>query len=279
VSGFLQDMHRSSAQRVAEARRREPLGALERRARQTPAAPALKLSGALDVIAELKLRSPAQGVLRSGAQRDGAHDWQSRVCSYARAGAAAVSVLTEPTRFDGSLEHLREAAAALAPLGVPAMRKDFVVDPYQVLEARAAGAGGVLLIARMLRREHIAELLTVAIDQGLFVLLEAFDAADLAVCRELIGPQVSANGSVLVGVNCRDLDTLKVEPARFKELAPLLPPHALCVAESGVATAADALEIRRLGYRLALIGTALMTREDPGQLLAEIFAATRTVQF
>jgi indole-3-glycerol phosphate synthase len=274
VSGFLQDMHRSSAQRVAEARRREPLGVLEWRALKTPAAPALKLSGAFDVIAELKLRSPAQGVLR-----DGAHDWRSRVGAYARAGAAAVSVLTEPTRFDGSLEHLREAAAALAPLGVPAMRKDFLVDPYQVLEARAAGAGGVLLIARMLRREHIAELLTVAIDQGLFVLLEAFDTADLELCRELIGSRVSANGSVLVGVNCRDLDTLKVEQGRFKELAPLLPPGTLCVAESGVATAADALEMRRLGYRLALIGTALMTREDPGLLLAEIFAVTRTVQF
>jgi len=266
-------MHRSSAERVAEARLREPEGALERRARQTPLPPPLKLSGAFDVIAELKLRSPAQGVLRSGA-----HDWQSRVGAYARAGAAAVSVLTEPTRFDGSLEHLREAAAALTPLGVPAMRKDFVVDPYQVLEARAAGAGGVLLIARMLSREHIAELLTVATDQGLFVLLEAFDDADLELCRELIGPQVSGNERLLVGVNCRDLDTLKVERSRFKELAPLLPPSALCVAESGVATAADALEARRLGYRLALIGTALMTREDPALLLEEIFAATRTVQ-
>jgi indole-3-glycerol phosphate synthase len=189
-----------------------------------------------------------------------------------------VSVLTEPTRFDGSLEHLREAAAVLAPLGVPAMRKDFVVDPYQVLEARAAGAGGVLLIARMLRREHLAELFTVAIDQGLFVLLEAFDAADLEVCGELIGSPISAHGRVLVGVNCRDLDTLQVEQSRFKELAPLLPPRALCVAESGVATAADALEMHRLGYRLALIGTALMSREEPGLLLEEIFAATRTVQ-
>ena len=273
MSGFLQEMHRSSAQRVAEARRREPLAALERRAAEVPAAPALKLSGAFDVIAELKLRSPAQGALAGAA-----HDWRSRVGAYASAGAAAVSVLTEPTRFDGSLEHLREAAAALAPLGVPAMRKDFIVDPYQVLEARAAGAGGVLLIARMLRREDIAELLATAIDQGLFVLLEAFDAADLAVCGELVCAQLPAEGTVLVGVNCRDLDTLRVEQERFKALAPLLPPHTLGVAESGVASAADALEVRRLGYRLALIGTALMTREDPGMLLSEIFAATRTVQ-
>jgi indole-3-glycerol phosphate synthase len=273
VSGFLQEMHQSSANRVAEARRREPLTALERRAAQVPAAPALKLAGEFDVIAELKLRSPAHGALAGAA-----HDWRSRIGAYARAGAAAVSVLTEPTRFDGSLEHLREAAAALAPLGVPAMRKDFIVDPYQVLEARASGAGGVLLIVRMLRPEDIAELLAAALDLGLFVLLEAFDAADLAVCGDLIRAPLPAGGVVLVGVNCRDLDTLKVEQGRFKALAPLLPPHSLGVAESGVASAADALEMRRMGYRLALIGTALMTREDPGTLLSEIFAATRTVQ-
>jgi indole-3-glycerol phosphate synthase len=158
------------------------------------------------------------------------------------------------------------------------MRKDFIVDRYQVLEARAAGAGGVLLIARMLRPEDIAELLAAAIDQGLFVLLEAFDATDLTVCAELLRAQRPGEGTVLVGVNCRDLATLKVEPARFKALAPLLPPYTLGVAESGVASAADALEVRGLGYRLALIGTALMTREDPGILLSEIFAATRTVQ-
>jgi indole-3-glycerol phosphate synthase len=273
VSGFLDEMHRSSAQRVADARRREPLVALERRAAQVPAAPALKLAGGFDVIAELKLRSPAQGAL--GAATD---DWRSRVRAYARAGAAAVSVLTEPTRFDGSLDHLREAAALLAPLGVPAMRKDFIVDPYQVLEARAAGAGGVLLIARMLRRQDIADLLAAAIDQGLFVLLEAFDAADLALCGELVRTLRSPEATVLVGVNCRDLDTLKVETGRFQALAPLLPPHALGVAESGVASADDALKMRRLGYRLALVGTALMTREDPGMLLSEIFAATRTLQ-
>jgi indole-3-glycerol phosphate synthase len=273
VSGFLEEMRRSSVQRIAEARRREPLAALERRAAQVPPPPPLKLAGGFDVIAELKLRSPAQGVLAGAA-----HDWRSRVRAYANAGAAAVSVLTEPTRFDGSLEHLREAAAVLAPLGVPAMRKDFIVDSYQVVEARAAGAGGVLLIARMLRSEHIAELIAAAMDLRMFVLLEAFDAADLALCAETVRAQRPAEGSVLVGVNCRDLDTLKVEQGRFQALAPLLPPQALGVAESGVASADDAIEVRRLGYRLALIGTALMTREDPGMLLSEIFTATRTVQ-
>jgi indole-3-glycerol phosphate synthase len=274
MSGFLDDMARSSAERVAQAARSEPIGALERRAVQTPAAPVLRLSPAgFDVIAELKLRSPAAGVLR-----DAAHDWLARIAAYARAGAAAVSVLTEPSRFDGSLEHLRQAAGVLAPLGIPAMRKDFIVDPYQLLEARAAGAGGVLIILRMLRRERIAELLQVAAAHDLFVLLEAFDAADLRLAAELLAGRRPRKHTVLVGINSRDLATLEVVQGRFKELAPALPEGSIAVAESGVTTAQDALNMRRLGYRLALIGTALMTCDDPAVLLSEILAATRTVR-
>jgi indole-3-glycerol phosphate synthase len=272
MSDFLEEMARSSAERVARALEREPQRALERRARETPAPPALKLSAAgFDVIAELKLRSPAAGALGDVSQ-----DLTTRVLGYARAGAAAVSVLTEPTRFDGALEHLQAAAAALAPLGVPAMRKDFLVDPYQVLEARAAGAGGVLVILRMLRRERSAELIATANAHGLFVLLEAFDARDLETARELIAAAPDPK-SLLVGVNSRDLATLKVVPQRFADLAPLLPVGAVAVAESGVATPVDASLMRGLGYRAALIGTALMGRDDPGTLLAEILAAARTV--
>src|SRR5271165_1694686 len=274
MGGFLDEMARSSMQRVVQAAQREPIGALERRAGQTPAGPPLRLSPAgFDVIAELKLRSPA-----SGALGDPGDDWPGRVAAYARGGAAAVSVLTEPARFDGSLEHLRQAAAVLAPLGIPAMRKDFIVDPYQLLEARAAGAGGVLLILRMLPRERIDELLKVAADHGLFVLLEAFDAADLRLARELLGSRRQPRAPLLIGVNSRDLQTLHVVQERFSELAPLLPAGWPAVAESGVATAADARRMRQLGYRLALIGTALMVREDPAVLLSEIFAATRTLQ-
>jgi indole-3-glycerol phosphate synthase len=307
MSDFLGAMARSSEDRVAQALLHESRAALERRARSAPPAPPLRLSPAgFDVIAELKLKSPAAGVLK-----DPAHDWRSRVAAYARAGAAAVSVLTEPSRFDGALEHLREAAALLAPLGVPAMRKDFLVDPYQVLEARAAGAGGVLVILRMLPRERIVELLQAAADHGLFVLLEAFDARDLELARELLGGARDSGardsgargggardsgardggergggergggergGGVLVGINCRDLTTLEVVPARFEELAPWLPEGVVAVAESGVAAAADARRMRQLGYRAALVGTALMTRDDPGVLLAEMFAAARTVR-
>jgi indole-3-glycerol phosphate synthase len=280
MSSFLDEMARSSAARVMQARLRESVGDLERRARQTPAPPPLNLSPAgFDVIAELKLRSPAAGVLG-----DPGDDWLGRIAAYARGGAAAVSVLTEPSRFDGSLTHLAQAAAVLAPLGVPAMRKDFIVDPYQVLEARAVGAGGVLVILRMLPRERIEELLAVAAEHRLFVLLEAFDAADLDLARELLdAPRQPAQTplagqTLLVGVNCRDLTTLEVVPERFSGLAPLLPAGSPAVAESGVATASDALKMRRLGYRLALIGTALMAREDPAALLEEIFDAARTVQ-
>jgi indole-3-glycerol phosphate synthase len=274
MSGFLDDMARSSAARVAQAISRESAVALARRARAAaPSAPLRLAADGFDVIAELKLRSPAAGRLGEQSQ-----DWLGRVAAYARGGAAAVSVLTEPSRFDGSLDHLREAAAVLAPLGVPAMRKDFLVHPYQVLEARAAGAGGVLVILRMLPRARIVELLDAAAEYGMFVLLEAFDAADLSAAGDLMSLRAGTSEQLLIGINSRDLQTLKVVPERFAQLAPRLPQGWPAVAESGVASAADARQMRRLGYGLALIGTALMASEDPAQLLREIFAAARTVQ-
>ena len=287
MSGFLDDMARSSAARVAHALHHESLSALELRARQAAPGAPLRLSGmGFDVIAELKLRSPAAGPLGDESQ-----DWLGRIAAYARGGAAAVSVLTEPSRFDGTLEHLRQAAAVLAPLGVPAMRKDFLVDPYQVLEARAAGAGGVLVILRMLSRTQITELLDVAAGHGMFVLLEAFDAADLEMADALLASRAAHRGAayrpgssreheemILIGINSRDLQTLKVVPERFATLAPRLPAGRPAVAESGVASAADARRMRQLGYGVALIGTALMASEDPSRLLGEIFHATRTVQ-
>jgi indole-3-glycerol phosphate synthase len=150
------------------------------------------------------------------------------------------------------------------------------------LEARAAGAGGVLVILRMLARARIEELLAVAAEHGLFVLLEAFDEVDLELARDLTARRAAGaagrGAPILIGVNSRDLQTLKVRQERFATLAALLPGGWPAVAESGVATAADARHMQHLGYGLALIGTALMSCEDPSQLLREIFAATRTVQ-
>lgn len=273
MSGFLDEMAGASAARVRTAMAQESLAALEKRARAAPQAGPLRLSPAgFDVIAELKLRSPAAG--RLGSQSD---DWLARVKAYAQGGAAAVSVLTEPSRFDGSLEHLRRACAALAEFDVPAMRKDFLVDPYQVLEARAAGAGGVLVIVRMLSRAQMMDLLDASAEHRLFVLLEAFDGADLAAARDLLAARSTARAdNILVGVNSRDLQTLEVVPERFEALAQELPRDRPAVAESGVACVADAQRMMRLGYRLALIGTALMSRDDPAQLLREILATTRT---
>jgi len=267
-------MAQSSAQRAAAAAFSEPLAALQRRAAAAPAAPPLRLSPAgFDIIAEIKLRSPAAGQL--GSRND---DWLGRAVAYARGGAAAVSVLTEPSRFDGSLHHLERAAEALRPLGVPAMRKDFLVDPYQVAEARAAGAGGVLLIVRMLTPQRLQELLDAAARFGLFVLLEAFDGSDLAAAAQLLRGREQQHPPVLIGINSRDLQTLEVVQRRFESLAPLLPAGWPAVAESGVASADDATRMLHLGYRLALIGTALMTCADPAQLLRQIFEATRTVK-
>lgn len=269
--GFLEAMARSSAARVAQALSLESPAALERRALEVPPAPPLTLSSnGFDVIAEVKRRSPAAGTL--GARDD---DLRARVVSYARAGACAVSVLTEPTRFDGALEHLAQAAAALRPLGVPAMRKDFIVDPYQLLEARAAGAGGALLILRILPQASLEALLERARALDLFVLLEAFDREDLARARECVARQPREAPPLLVGLNCRDLDTLEVVPERFAELAPFLPAGGRAVAESGVDGPEAARRMRSLGYGAALIGSALMGAQDPGALLERILAAAR----
>jgi indole-3-glycerol phosphate synthase len=272
MSGFLDDMAGSSERRVQSAKQQESFASLERRALGCPPAPRLRLSSlGFDIIAELKLRSPAYGAL--GSQTD---DWLGRVESYARAGAAAVSVLTEPSRFDGSLDHLRQAAQRLARFDVPAMRKDFLVDTYQVLEARVAGAGGVLVILRMLPRTKIIDLLDCAAAHGLFILLEAFDAEDLNLASELMRDRRERRETVLIGINCRDLQTLQVVPERFETLAPLLDPAYANVAESGVTTADDARKMARLGFRLALIGSSLMSDSDPMALLSNMLAAART---
>ncbi|MBV8497415.1 MAG: indole-3-glycerol-phosphate synthase TrpC [Gammaproteobacteria bacterium] len=273
---FLGQMAAGSRARVRAARRARPEGALAEEVRHLPEPPRLRLDASgFDVIAELKLRSPAAGRLgASGGSGANGGALARRVGAYASGGAAAVSVLTEPSRFDGSLAHLAEASRALAPLGVPVMRKDFLVDPYQVLEARSAGAGGVLVIVRMLARAELDALLDCARGQGLFVLLEAFDEADLELVCELAAAHAGSN-ALLVGVNCRDLTTLAVRRERLTELAPRLPAGVARVAESGIASPADAGMAAAAGYQLALVGSALMASEDPAPLVAALLRAGR----
>lgn len=269
---FLAEMAAASNARLQMARQRLPEAALERQLRALPPPPPLRLTG-FDLLAELKLRSPAAGTLAASAG-----PLRERVTAYAAAGAAAVSVLTEPTRFDGALEHLQHAAAILAPLKVPALRKDFLVDPYQVLEARAAGAGGVLLILRMLSSVQLDALLSCAQAQNLFVLLEAFDAADLERLHTVLAAQPDGGAPLLAGLNCRDLATLEVVPQRLLELAPLLPRSVPCVAESGVASAADARRVAEAGYQLILVGSALMRGSDPAALARTLLEGGRSVR-
>jgi indole-3-glycerol phosphate synthase len=241
-------------------------------AMRAPAPLPLVLSAAgFDIIAELKLRSPAAGTLRSGGD-----DLDARVKDYASAGAVAVSVLTEPSEFKGELRHLESAARALQATATPALRKDFLVDPYQVAEARAAGASGVLLILRMLSPEQLQSLMAAAERFGLFVLLETFDERDIELAHGLLaGYRESPNPTVLVGVNCRDLETLQVVPARLESLAVHLPPHVPRVAESGVTSAEEARRLRAAGYDMALVGSALMRAPDPAELLRQMLRAGR----
>jgi indole-3-glycerol phosphate synthase len=269
--GLLADMSRSSFQRAWEARERVPEAALRASIIGNQPPPRLRLAPqGFDVIAELKLRSPSLGDLSALTI-----DPVKRLEAYAEGGAAVCSILTEPSRFDGELDHLRLAAETLLPYAVPAMRKDFLVDPYQVIEARAHGASGVLLIVRLVPRDRLAAMLDCAAEQGLFVLLEAFDADDLKVANELARDRHGRDEQVLMGLNCRDLETLQIDFGRFAALRGQMPTEWPSVAESGVTTPAEAAKVAALGYRMALVGTALMQRPDPKHAVHELIEAGR----
>lgn len=271
MTGLLTQMAQANLARVEQARARESESALWARVSDVPPPPPLRLSPeGFDVIAECKLRSPSAGDLSGHTV-----DIESRAKAYAHGGACAVSVLTEPTRFGGSLTHLEQAASVLSPLKVPVMRKDFLVDPYQVMEGRAAGAGGVLVIVRMLDRSRITELLDCAAMLQMFVLIEAFDAADLAVAHDVLGARKAHDEQMLVGINCRDLESLCVEQSRLEDLAEHLPHGFTHVAESGVTSLADVRRIADIGYQVALIGTTLMNSTDPRKLLGDMLASGR----
>jgi indole-3-glycerol phosphate synthase len=153
--------------------------------------------------------------------------------------------------------------------------KDFLVDGYQVLEGRAAGAGGVLAIIRMLPRAALEPLIDTALALRMFVLLEAFDEADLELAASLVDARAAHRDLLLVGVNSRDLVTLEVVPGRLDAMAAHLPGGVKRVAESGVATPADAARVAACGYDLALVGSALMSAPDPGALARAMLADGR----
>jgi indole-3-glycerol phosphate synthase len=206
----------------------------------------------LNVIAECKRRSPSRGVLRED------YDVVGLARSYEAAGAAAVSVLTEPSFFDGSLGHLREVRDAVA---LPLLRKDFVVDEYQIDEARAAGADAVLLIVAVLGRE-LEAFLRRSDRGGLAALVEVHDEQELQRSIDA--------GARIIGVNARDLRTMRVDPETCIELAARVPSDIVAVAESGIRTPSDIARLRAAGYAAFLVGEQLVRSPDPARALWEL---------
>jgi indole-3-glycerol phosphate synthase len=263
VSRFLDTMASRSRARADAARRSRSLQDLRRsvlsRSGRLPR-PLVGFGASFDLIAEVKPRSPSEGAF---PERDPA----STAVGYARGGAAVISVLTEPSEFGGSLRMLSMVSEAVT---VPVMAKDFLVDNYQVYEAREAGADGILVMARILTDEAMAEVLDAVAETGMFSLVEAFDRDDLERVSTL-----AAKRDFLIGVNCRDLETLEIVPGRHAELAAHLPPARVAVAESAIADAADVERVASLGYGAALVGSTLMRSADATGLVREMVDAGR----
>jgi indole-3-glycerol phosphate synthase len=211
------------------------------------------MAGRVNVIAECKRRSPSKGVL--AAQ----YDPVAIARSYEEGGAAAVSVLTEPTFFDGSLEHL---AAVRAAVSLPLLRKDFVVDEYQLFEARANGADAVLLIVAALEQPDLARLQNRARELGLATLVEVHDEAEL--------DRAIDSGARVIGVNNRNLRTLKVDVDGSYRLASRIPRGVVGVSESGLQSRGDLEKLAAAGYRAFLIGERFMTDPDRVRALREL---------
>jgi indole-3-glycerol phosphate synthase len=238
VSADLLETIVAATRRIVEVRQQEePLAALAERAGAT-APRAGRFHGALasadriNIIAECKRRSPSRGVLRAD------YDPVAIANAYEEGGAAAISVLTEPTFFDGSLAHL---AAVRAAVELPLLRKDFIVSEYQLLEAKAAGADAVLLIVAALRAVELKVLHDHARRYGLDALVEVHDAHELAIAIDA--------GARIIGVNNRNLRTLEVDVHASETLIAQMPPEIVAISESGLKTADDLLRLGRLGFR------------------------------
>ncbi len=201
------------------------------------------------VIAELKRASPSAGVMRSS------YSPLLIARGYTRVGAAALSVLTEPEEFGGSLDHLHE----VRPAHLPILRKDFLVTPYQIAQSRVAGADAVLLIAAILEAASLGVMMHAARRYGIEALVEIHDASELDRAIEM--------GATMIGVNNRDLATMQVDLDTCVRLAPRLPAGVVAVAESGIRGRADVDRILQAGYAAILVGEALMKSPDPGDAL------------
>ncbi len=249
---------------VALCRARLPLGELEAALPEEPArgfCRALRSrveAGQVGLIAEIKRASPSRGLIRPNFSP------AALAASYEAGGAACLSVLTDTPHFQGSVAHLVEARAAAS---LPVLRKDFTVDPYQVVEARAAGADAVLLILASLGDGQAAELEATALSLGLDVLLEVHDEAELERALRLRSP--------LVGVNNRNLKTLEIDLSTTERLAPLVPADRLLVCESGVASSRDVARMALAGAHCFLVGESLLLQDDVAAATATLLGGAR----
>lgn len=244
---------------VADRRTLVPDAEIERLARVAPSprgplfVERLSRAGTVNIIAECKRRSPLKGVLRAN------YDMSEIARSYAAAGAAALSVLTEPSFFDGSLAHL---SVARAVVNLPLLRKDFIVDRYQLQEARCAGADAVLLIVSALEPEMLRSLYRDAHELGLAALVEVHTADELEVALSI--------GAQVVGVNSRDLKTQRVDTQKSVDVLAGIPSSCIAVAESGLRSGADVARLKRAGFSAFLIGEAFMSAPHAGTALASL---------
>jgi indole-3-glycerol phosphate synthase len=264
MSDVLAAILRRKREEVRERRARQPEARLLARVRDEAPARGFRLAlaakidaGQPAVIAEFKRRSPSKGWIAEDA------DPAVVALAYAQAGAACLSVLTDIDHFGGADEHLQQARAACA---LPAIRKDFNIDPYQLIEARSLGADAILLIVAALSPSQLAELQQCATELGLDVLVEVHDAKELDIAL--------AAGAGLVGINNRNLRTFDTRLETTLELLPRVPADRLLVTESGIHTAADVATMRNAGVHAFLVGESLMRGGRPGDAYAVLFGST-----
>lgn len=253
---FLSEILESTAERVATAKKSFPLTRLREGAdlAEAPRGFRVALQGGegASLIAEIKRATPSQGVL------DATLDAREMATNYEAGGAAAISVLTEPRFFSGSLDDL---VAAHSVTSLPILRKDFVIDEWQITESRAAGADAVLLIVRCIQGD-----LSVFVDScralGMDALVEVFDEGDLE--------RALAAGADLIGINHRDLETFEVYPERTEKLLPSIPEGITTVSLSGVTLRSEVIACQEAGASAVLVGTSLVRASDPAQKLREL---------
>jgi indole-3-glycerol phosphate synthase len=241
----------NSLQELEYRKRNLPLAELKKMALERPLpidlASALRGKG-VKLVAEVKKASPSRGVIRSD------FDPVKIAQIYADNGAAAISVLTETKYFQGSIEHLRDIKKTLGAKRLPLLRKDFLLDSYQVYQSRAYGADGVLLIVAILTPDKLQELLGISRELNMSCLVEVHNEAEVEIALE--------NEAKIIGINNRDLNTFKVDFATSERLRPLIPPDRIVVSESGIKDRSDIEKCRHLGIDAVLVGESLMSAPD-----------------